>query len=90
MLLLHISDIHFREPDCVNPDLDPDRPYRTRMIQDVRRRVQTIGPVGALLVGGDVAFKGHPTEALVGFRGVGLQGSDWRFRQASDVIKAAG
>ena len=62
MLLLHISDIHFREPNCVNPDLDPDRPYRTRMIQDVRRRVQTIGPVGALLVGGDVAFKGHPTE----------------------------
>jgi hypothetical protein len=26
MLLLHISDIHFREPDCVNPDLDPDHP----------------------------------------------------------------
>lgn len=62
MLLLHISDIHFREPDCVNPDLDPDRPYRTRMIQDVRQRIQTIGPVGALLIGGDVAFKGHPAE----------------------------
>ena len=60
MLLLHISDIHFREPDCVNPDTDPDRPYRTRMIQDVRRRVEAIGgPVNALLVGGDIAFKGH-------------------------------
>ena len=46
MLLLHISDIHFREPDCVNPDLDPNRPYRTRMIQDTRQRVQTMGPVG--------------------------------------------
>lgn len=62
MLLLHISDIHFREPDCVNPDLDPDRPYRTRMIQDVRQRVQATGPVGAMLIGGDVAFKGHPAE----------------------------
>lgn len=62
MLLLHVSDIHFREPDCVNTDLDPDRPYRTRMIQDVRQRVQAIGPVGALLIGGDVAFKGHPSE----------------------------
>ena len=62
MLLLYISDIHFREPDCINPDLDPDRPYRTRMIQDVRQRVQATGPVGAMLIGGDVAFKGHPAE----------------------------
>ena len=65
MLLLHISDIHFREPDCLNPDLDPDRPYRTRMIQDVRQRVQAIGPVGAMLIGGDVAFTGHPAEYIV-------------------------
>jgi hypothetical protein len=28
--------------------------------------------------------------AHVGFRGVGLQGRDWRFRQASDVMKTAG
>ncbi len=62
MLLLHISDIHFREPDCVNPDLDPDRPYRTRMIQDARNRADNLGPVGAILIGGDIAFKGHPRE----------------------------
>lgn len=36
MLLLHISDIHFR--------------------------VQDLGPVGAILVGGDIAFKGDPEE----------------------------
>ena len=65
MLLLHISDIHFREPDCINPDLDPDRPYRTRMLQDVRQRVQATGTVGAMLIGGDVAFKGHPAEYAV-------------------------
>jgi predicted phosphodiesterase len=62
MLLLHISDIHFREPNCINPDMDPDRPYRTRMVQDARERVEQLGPVGAILIGGDVAFKGHPQE----------------------------
>jgi 3',5'-cyclic AMP phosphodiesterase CpdA len=71
MLLLHISDIHFRAPDCVNPDLDPDRPYRTRMVQDARARIGQLGPVDALLIGGDVAFKGDPQEyaaALVWFK----------------------
>lgn len=62
MLLLHISDIHFREPHCTYPDMDPDRPYRTRMVQDVQKRVEQLGPVGAILLGGDVAFKGHPKE----------------------------
>lgn len=67
MLLLHISDIHFRAPDCVNPDLDPDRPYRTRMVQDVRARTETLGPVGAILVGGDIAYKGDPQEYVAAF-----------------------
>ena len=67
MLLLHISDIHFRAPDCVNPDLDPDRPYRTRMVQDARARAQTLGPVGAILIGGDIAFYGHPQEYEAAF-----------------------
>lgn len=67
MLLLHISDIHFRAPDCVNPDLDPDRPYRTRLLQDARQRAATLGQVGAILVGGDVAFKGDPREYQAAF-----------------------
>lgn len=62
MLILHISDIHFRSPNCANPDLDPDRPYRTRLIQDARARSDELGPVGAILVGGDVAFKGDRAE----------------------------
>lgn len=62
MLLLHISDIHFRAPDCLNPDLDPDRAYRTRLVQDVRARVAELGPVSAMFIGGDVAFKGAPEE----------------------------
>lgn len=62
MLLLHISDIHFRAPDCTNPALDADRPYRTRMVQDARNRCDTLGPVHAILIGGDIAFKGDPEE----------------------------
>ena len=61
-LLLHISDIHFRAPDCLDPDQDPDRPYRTRLLRDVRARVAELGPVSAILVGGDIAFKGAPEE----------------------------
>jgi predicted MPP superfamily phosphohydrolase len=67
MLILHISDIHFRAPDCVNPDTDPDRPFRTRIIQDARARTAILGPVGAILVGGDIAFKGDPQEYAAAF-----------------------
>jgi predicted phosphodiesterase len=63
MLILHISDIHFRYPECATPDLDPDRPYRTRLIQDVRTRVKALGcAVDAILVGGDIAFRGATAE----------------------------
>jgi GTPase-associated adaptor domain/Calcineurin-like phosphoesterase len=61
MILLNISDIHFRHPIC-NTTMDPDRPYRTRLIQDVRSRVARLGSVGAILVGGDIAFAGAPEE----------------------------
>ncbi|MFC0403116.1 metallophosphoesterase [Paraburkholderia rhizosphaerae] len=62
MLLLHVSDIHFRSPDCLDPGLDPERPYRTILLQDVRARVRELGPVSAVLVGGDIAFKGATDE----------------------------
>jgi hypothetical protein len=62
MLLLHISDIHFKEPDCLNPAMDPDLPYRTLILRDARERIRTLGNVGAILIGGDVAFKGDPSE----------------------------
>lgn len=67
MLLLHISDIHFRAPDCMNPALDADRPYRTRLVQDARERSRVLGPVGAILIGGDIAFKGDPQEYQAAF-----------------------
>lgn len=62
MLLLHISDIHFREPDCVTPETDPDHAYRTLLLQSARDQAQVMEPVGAIVVGGDIAFKGDVRE----------------------------
>jgi predicted phosphodiesterase len=62
MLLLHISDIHFQAPQCLNPDMDPDRGVRTRLERHLASQVALFGKVEAILVGGDVAFKGDPAE----------------------------
>ena len=62
MLILHLSDIHFREPECTTPELDENRHVRTRLMQDARRRCKALGGLDAILVGGDIAFKGHPAE----------------------------
>ena len=57
-MLLHISDIHFRASDCLDINLDPDRPYRTLMLRDISACMAELGPVGAILIGGDIAFRG--------------------------------
>jgi len=66
MLLLHVSDIHFRAPECAQ-DNDPNRAYRTRMVQDARARARALGPVNAILVGGDIAYRGAHTEYEAAF-----------------------
>jgi predicted phosphodiesterase len=57
MLLLNVSDIHFHHPICAT-QMDPDRPFRTRLIQDARTRSAELGHVDAILVSGDIAFAG--------------------------------
>lgn len=61
MRLLHLSDIHFKEPDCLDPPTDPERPYRTRLKTDLVT-LCTEKTVDAILISGDIAFKGHPAE----------------------------
>lgn len=65
MRLLHLSDIHFRTPDCENPATDVHQPYRTLLAQDVVELCREGGSVDAILVGGDIAFKGIPAEYRV-------------------------
>lgn len=63
MRLLHLSDIHFREPACLAAGGDRDTPFRTRLEADLLELCHKDGiPVDAILVGGDIAFKGHPDE----------------------------
>lgn len=67
MLLLHISDIHFKGPLC-KTRYDPDRPFRTMMVQDVKAHVKTLGPVDAILVTGDIANRANPEEYTAAFK----------------------
>jgi calcineurin-like phosphoesterase family protein len=62
MLILHVSDIHFKAPDCLSPDTDPDHGIRSVMMRELRRRIAEVGPVDAILIGGDIAYKGSPEE----------------------------
>jgi hypothetical protein len=62
MLILHVADIHFRHPEC-GTIMDPDRPYRTTLVRDAREKVAELGgKVDAILVGGDIAFRGLAEE----------------------------
>jgi calcineurin-like phosphoesterase family protein len=65
VLLLHLSDIHFREPYCLNLNTDQEHPVRTALLSDIRNMVKTLGPIDAVLVSGDIAYKGHPDEYKV-------------------------
>lgn len=62
MRILHLSDIHFRAPQCLDPATDRDRPYRTRLERDLAKRAATLGPINAILVGGDIAYQADPRE----------------------------
>jgi len=66
MLLLNIADIHFNYPLC-STNMDPDRPYRTMLIQDARAKAATLGPVDAILVCGDIAYHGAKEEYEAAF-----------------------
>ena len=61
MLILHISDIHFRHPFC-NRNEDPDGYVRNELLSHASQQIQDLGDVDAMLVSGDIAFRGIAAE----------------------------
>lgn len=61
MLLMHLSDLHFRRGEAGGP-FDPHRFVRSEILRDAISQCNALGPPSAILVSGDVAFSGHPEE----------------------------
>lgn len=68
MLFLHISDIHFRSPDCLDPFTDPEFPIRTHIMRDLAQQIVERGNVEGILVGGDIAFKAAADEYVTAWK----------------------
>lgn len=61
--LLHLSDIHFCEPDCLDERTSRDHTIREHLVDDIREQVeQSSLRVDAILLTGDIAFKAHENE----------------------------
>lgn len=61
MLLLHISDIHFKDPFC-HDDRDPELYFRKELVTHAAEQIGQLGDVDAILVTGDIAFCGIAAE----------------------------
>jgi hypothetical protein len=62
MLLIHLSDIHFRKGE-VGTAMDPNAHLRGELLSDAVAQCERIGAApDAVLVSGDVAFGGDPDE----------------------------
>jgi hypothetical protein len=62
MLILHLSDIHFRKGE-VNTAMDPNAHLRAELVRDAEDRCRAIGRApDAILFSGDIAFGGDPAE----------------------------
>src|SRR5213595_3593983 len=62
MLLLHLSDIHFRKGE-VGAAMDPNAHLRNELLRDAEARCKAIAKApDAVLISGDIAFGGDPAE----------------------------
>src|SRR5438128_2410028 len=62
MLLLHISDIHFRRGE-IGSVMDPNFHLRNELVRDAEEMCSRLGAVPeAVLISGDIAFAGHREE----------------------------
>ncbi|SFR71059.1 Calcineurin-like phosphoesterase [Mitsuaria sp. PDC51] len=76
MRFLHLSDIHFKSPECLTPGQDENSTFRYRVEEDVAELCEDI-PARAIFVGGDIAFKGAEDEYQAA--------QEWLFRIADTV-----
>src|SRR5207245_7661731 len=62
MLLLHLSDLHFRRGE-VGTAMDPNFHLRNELVRDAERMCARLGAApAAVLISGDITFAGHPDE----------------------------
>lgn len=61
MLLLHLSDFHFRSGE-VGTAMDPNRHLRNELLLDAEQMCRRLGSPQAVLVSGDLAFGGQQDE----------------------------
>jgi len=62
MLLLHLSDIHFRKGE-VGVAMDPNAHLRNELVRDAEAQCRAIGKApDAVIVSGDIAYGGDPAE----------------------------
>lgn len=61
MLLLHLSDIHFRNSEFKTSQ-DPHYHLRNELLRDAEEQCRTLGPPDAIIVSGDIAFSAKHEE----------------------------
>ena len=61
MLLLHLSDIHFRKSEFSSAQ-DPHHYLRSELLHDAEDQCRNLGPPDAIIVSGDISFSGDPEE----------------------------
>ncbi len=76
MLILHLSDIHFRKTE-VETAQDPNFHLRNELLRDIRTQCAKLGAPDVIVVSGDIAFAGHPDEFLFA--------TDWLKKLCKDI-----
>ena len=61
MLILHVSDIHFKHPLCHGEE-DPELYFRNELVAHAGEQIGDLGDVDAILITGDIAFRGIASE----------------------------
>ena len=68
MLILHLSDIHFRKME-VETAQDPNFHLRNELLRDIKDQCEKLGSApDVIIISGDIAFAGHPDEFVFATR----------------------